>query len=280
MAQPQLGGEKLRNLRRERRDERGKRLTIARLAEEAGFDYRTVSDIERGVAQRPPLETLHRILKTLSKFEPVSTDDKNIVINAFGYHSMFEHPTPEEVERICSEWQGNYSNLKLPAYLISFSQQLLAWNRFAPLILGIKHDSPKLKSFSGITIFDLAFNPEFIGTSHLENGEEFFPKMIRTIKAELQSFRYESWYDDLITQTGQKYPLFKVLWESLPDDLLPINVREHGPVHVRHPNGKLLKFQLVGIDYAGDPRFRVVQYQPIDSITLTEWNTWVEQEGE
>jgi transcriptional regulator with XRE-family HTH domain len=251
-----------------------------RYGDDQSLSSRTVSNLERGSSERPSLATLHVILNALDKFAPVLIEDKNIVLNAYGYHSILEHPTPEEVERICSEWQGDYSNLKLPAYLISFSQQLLAWNSFAPLILGIKHDSPKLKSFSGITIFDLAFNPEFIGTSHLENGEEFFPKMIRTIKAELQSFRYESWYDDLITQTGQKYPLFKVLWESLPDDLPPINVREHGPVHVRHPNGKLLKFQLVGIDYAGDPRFRVVQYQPIDSITLTEWNTWVEQEGE
>lgn len=281
MANPLVGGEKLRALRRERRDKHAKRLTIERLAEEVGCDYRTLSDIERGIAQRPPLETLHRILNTLSKFAPVSTEDKNIVLNAYGYHSILDFPTPDEIEKACRDWNERYHHLRLPSYLvISLSQQLLSWNRYAPLILGIKYGASELETLKGITILDLAFNPQFIAASRIENGEEFLPKLVRIIKSEMQLFRYESWYQDFVAENSQKYPLFKTIWESLPDDLPSVDVRTIGPVHVRHPNGKLLKFQLLGIDFVDDPRFRAVQYHPVDSVTLSEWNTWVEQEGE
>jgi hypothetical protein len=128
------------------------------------------------------------------------------------------------------------------------------------------------------TDFDLAFNPDFIASSRTENHKEFFPNLISTLKAEMQIFRYEKWYEDLILQTGERYPIFKQLWESLPNNLPSADVRTHGPIHIRHPNGNLLKFQLVGIDFVDDPRFRVVEYRPIDSTTLSEWISWIEQE--
>lgn len=276
MEQANIGGDKLRSLRRGRHDERGKRLTLESLASAAGFDYRTISDIERGVAQRPPLETLHRIFTTLEQFGTVSVEDRNTVLQAYGYHPILIPPTDAEIAQASAAWAEQYCHMKLPGYLVTYTQHLVAWNRYALLILNITDNERIVKQFRNITIFDLAFNPLFIAASRIENAKEFIPKLLYTVKAEMQMFRYEKWYQDLIAETSQQYSLFKTIWESLPEDLPSVNVRTHGPIHITHPDGELLKFQILGIDFASDPRFRVVQYHPADSSTIKIWNQWVE----
>lgn len=279
LSQSNVGGEKLRYLRRERYDHEGKRLTIEKVAEAAGFNYRTLADIERGVAKRPPLETIQRILKTLAQFAPIPVKEKNIVFNAYAYQPIFDTPSAREVEQACQLWQEQYQNLRLPAYLVTFSQQLLTWNRYAPLILGVNYGSKELEKLRGVTIFDLAFNTDFIASSRIVNGETFFPDMLRVIKAEMQLFRYEEWYQMLISETKNNYPVFESIWDSLPEVLPSVAVRTFEPVQIQHPSGKILKFQLMGVDFADDPRFRSVQYHAVDAVTLNEWNLWIEAEG-
>ncbi|NJL05719.1 MAG: helix-turn-helix transcriptional regulator [Chloroflexaceae bacterium] len=274
--QATIGGDKLRSLRRERHDERGKRLTIESLASAAGVDYRTISDIERGVAKRPPLEMLQRIFTTLAQFGAVSVEDKNLVLSAYGYHVLFVPPTEAEVEHACHLWLAEYTHIHLPSYLVSYNQRLLIWNRYAPAMLGIAGTDPQTARFKQLRIFDMVFNPELPTALKLLNPEELAPKLLALIKAELRLFRSEAWYQELIQTTSADYPEFAVLWNSLPDDLEVGRMRTVGPIRIQYGEDMILTFNIYSSDFVSDPRFRVVQYHPADSSTIKIWNQWVE----
>lgn len=275
------GGSQIRRLREERhytKDGKHRRLSMEVLADKAGLDYRAVFDIEHGKTRRPSWDTLVRLLDALNEFLPVSPDDRAGVFSCYGYRSAPPKPTDGECQAAALEWQREYQHIKLPMYLVDFTQRLIAWNEFAPRILGMTSDQAEIQQFKDITTFDLAFGARYIAASRIVNGDEFLPLLIRTIKAEMQEFRNEAWYIELIQDASERYPLFKELWNAAPDVQPPVSVRQHGPIAIRHSDGAILKFQLLGIDFVNDPRFRVVQYHPVDEPTMQAWNAWIQEE--
>ncbi len=273
------GGELLRALR-QRREGRKRKLTIEQVAEQSGITYRALWNIEHGNTAKPNKAVLDSILNTLDAFLPITIEQRNEVLMAFKYPPLLTPPTDVERTRVAVEWQNEYRHLTQPAYLVDFTQRLLAWNRYAPRILGMEYNDPRLRKLKGITIFDLAFNSDFIAASRITNGAEFLPNMIQVIKAEMEPFSDTNWYKELIDETSTKYPLFKSIWNSLPSNLPMVRLRTMGPVQVQHPDGKILKFHLMGVDFVNDPRFRIVQYHPADVTTLSEWNKWIDLNDE
>ncbi len=278
MSTDHIGAAKLRSLRKARTDTDEKRLTIERLAASAGFDYRTISDIERGVALHPPLATLQRIFSALDALGAVTVADKNTVLQAYGYYPILVPPTPAEIERACQTWLDEHQHTHLPAYLVSYNQRLLVWNRYAPRMIGLSIESLPIGSFENITVFDLVFSPQLPSTMRLLNAEELAPKLLTLMKAEMRPFQDEEWYRDLIETTSIQYPLFKAIWEQIPDDLDMVLIRTVGPVRFQYDADTVLSFTIYGTDFINDPRFRVVQYHPADPTTITIWNQWVAEE--
>ncbi len=272
------GGELLRSLRKARTDAAGRRLTIEGVARAAGFDYRTISDIERGVIPTPSLPTIQRIFAALDSFGDVTVADKNMVLQAYGYHPILVPPTPAEIERACRLWLEEHQHTHLPAYLVSYNQRLLVWNRYAPRMLGLTIESLPNGIFEHVTVFDLVFNPQLPSTMRLLNAEELAPKLLTLMKAEMRPFRDEAWYRDLIETTRTQYPLFQAIWAQIPDDLEMVPIRTVGPIRFQYDADTVLSFTIYGTDFINDPRFRVVQYHPADPTTITIWNQWVVEE--
>lgn len=279
------GGELIRELRCRRKEkekkkekEEEKKATLENVAEKAGITSRALSDIERGETLKPERATLINVLNAINSFTKVTASERNTVFEAFGYSPIIEPPSDAECAQVIKMWREQYSNIRLPMYLVDFTQRLLAWNEYAPRILGMRDGDVRLQRLRNITIFDLAFNPLFIAASKITNGGDFLLQMVSIMKAEMQMFQNEPWYEDLIDRSKSDYPLFKELWENLPTKLPTVPVRTMGPLHVQYREGSILKFQLLGIDFADDPRFRTVQYHPYDGETIKEWNAWIEAE--
>ncbi len=119
-----IGGEKLRSLRQARRGADGRRLTIEGLAQAAGFDYRTISDIERGVMPTPALATMQRIFTAFEQFAAVAVEDKNAVLMAYGYQPIFVPPTDAEIKQTRALWAAQYCHMKLSDYLVTYTHDL------------------------------------------------------------------------------------------------------------------------------------------------------------
>lgn len=267
------GGYKLRALRKARKK------SMEEIAGDAGISYKALAEIETGVTQRPTKETLDKILDALDRVSPISTEERLGIYDAFDYKAPFPLPSEEEVAWARKKWQEDYQNVPYPAYFVDFAQRLLDWNRYIPRFLGMKYNDPALSRFRNITIFDLAFNTVYKAASMIENADEFLPQMIYVIRREFQPFLSEAWCIECVEKAQQEYPKFKQLWEAVPQEgLQALGLRTMGPLHLRVANGKLLKFQLIGTDFAFDPRFRAVQYIPLDETTMRQCLEWMEEE--
>ncbi len=273
-----IGGEKLRRLRQDRRGADGRRLTIEGLARAAGFDYRTISDIERGVMPNPALVTIQRIFTALAQVAAVAVEDKNAVLMAYGYQPIFVPPTDAEIARACQLWLEEYQHIYLPSYLISYDQRVLVWNRYAPRMMGLTLETLPYGSIENVRVFDMLFNQQLPSTTRLLNADELAPKLLALVKAELRPFWDEPWYHEMVRTASENYPAFGPIWESIPDDLKAVSIRTVGPIRLQYDADTVLSFNTYGADFVSDPRFRVVQYHPADPTTIKIWNQWVEEE--
>lgn len=277
------GAQKLRELREERNRRFPRAASMEVIAVDAEISFRALHKIETGVTKEPNRETIVRILNALHKVYPISLREYNDVLNKFGFVGAFLLPLPPTDEEIAWARQRLHADEYnvYPAYLVTIEQELRDWNRFAPRIVGLKYGTPEMDAFRGITIFDLALNPTYRAALNIENHEEFIPHMIYVIKRELVPLRNELWYHNLVEKAKLKYTRFKEVWESIPDEgLEPVGQRAMGPMHIRTPDGTLLKFRLLGSDFADDLRFRLVQYTPIDDVTEQQCRLWAEEERE
>ncbi len=267
------GGVQLRALRKARKK------SMVDIAAEACITYKTLAQIETGVTERPTKETLEKILTALDQISVVSSEERRAVFDAFDYKEALPLPTDDEIAWECRKWQEDYQNVPHPAYFVDFAQRLLHWNRYIPRFLGLKHDDPGMRRFKNITTFDLAFNPFYKATTMIENRADFLPQMVYVIKREFQPFRAQTWCVECIEKAQQNYPEFRAVWDAIPEEgLQSLGLRTMGPLHLRVTNGNLLKFQLLGTDFAFDPRFRSVQYIPLDDITMRQCVEWMEEE--
>ncbi|NJL55912.1 helix-turn-helix transcriptional regulator [bacterium] len=278
MSNNHVGAVKLRSLRKARMDKTGKRLTIEKLAFHAGFDYRTISDIERGVTVQPPLQNIQRIFNTLDQFGTVSVEDKNTVLQAYGYQPIFMLPTEAEIEHACQLWLEEYQHIHLPSYLISYDQRVLVWNRYAPRMMGLTLETLPYGSMENVRVFDMLFNQQLPSAVRLLNADELAPKLLALVKAELRPFWDEPWHHEMVRTASENYPAFGAIWESIPDDLETVSIRTVGPIRLQYDADTVLSFNTYGADFVSDPRFRVVQYHPADSTTIRIWNQWVAEE--
>jgi transcriptional regulator with XRE-family HTH domain len=266
-------GIKLRELRKERK------VSLLNLALDISSTAKTLSRIENDTTEQPSRELIQSIFDALDTYLPVKFKDRHFVFSAYKYKLSFPLPSPSETEEAIKHWRDTYSIVPFPAYLVDFSQRLLEWNRLAPRLLGINYDNPQTSLFENVTIFDVTFGlaSKFV---EIVNREEYIPELIRTMKSEFIPYVGEPWYEPRISEAKQKYPEFAKIWNSLPDgeNLIAPELGNTIPISIK-PSEKegLLRFRLLRVDFATDPRFRVVQWIPIDEITHLQCMIWIKE---
>ena len=97
-------------------------------------------------------------------------------------------------------------------------QQLWAWNRFAPRLIGLHPDDPATARFLGVSTVDLIFNSAFEARLLVANPEEYFPRQIHNIKVGIEPLREQPGYRELVAQWSS-FPGFTELWNQMPGDM-------------------------------------------------------------
>lgn len=276
--QPQrktLGGEKLRELRQVAR------LSLLELAAqletdlEKAIDVGHINRIETGHITKPTVETLETILAGLH----AGYGDRRAVLEAFGYSFPHALPTQSEIDEMRYLTAIELKNSTYPMLLIDLGHRLLAWNRYAPRLLGRHPDDPTLDTFYAVTTFDLVFNPALGGRLLVENPAEFWPTWLGMVKADMHSYRHESWFVELFAQVGG-LPGFSEVWNSLPEGdarlVAPLNV---APLKLNVLGRGVLQFRLSPSDFLRDRRFQFVHFTPFGAATLRACADWAEEEG-
>jgi len=268
----QNGGSQIRTLRKTRK------VSIDNVAIEAGITYKTLSDIERGITKRPAREVLQRILDTLHLVSPLAVEDQQEIMYAFGYQRPYPVPSQIEVAQAHDYWREVYDDqIPYPAYLGDIVQRLLAWNSAALRLFGFTRTDPRLEMIKNITIFDLGFglSPKF---APVLNKDEFFPDLIRTMKAEFYPYRDEEWYHDCIQPVREKYPYFDKLWSAVSEEEIKKSMLGNAvPIVMDVPEAGPLTFRLTRVPFANDPRFFISQWLPVDDKTMTVCMDWNQQ---
>ncbi len=266
------GGAKLRKLRKDRHE------TIENLATDAGITYKTLSEIERGVTKQPAKEILGKILKALAELAPLRLDEQESIYKAYGYKAPILLPTTEEIKAAVKVWHKSY-NVPKPAYLVDISQRLLAWNKYAIHLLGLRPNDPRLRNFKNITIFDFAFNSITAPLIEVVNINEYVPTLIKVMKMESEPYKGEPWYDKWINDTKQKYLGFRDLWDAAENNPLDLGFADVIILRIPNENG-LFKFQLSRSPFATDSRFYTVTWDPVDQKTILKCAAWVDDDNE
>ncbi len=269
-----LGGKKLRELRLERSE------TIEHIAIDAGITYKALSEIERGITKRPSWENLYSILEALEEYGEIGGEDWQIVFESYGYRKPYPLPSEGEIKQARQQWREDYGHIIYPAYLVDFSQRVLDWNRYAPKLLGMSRADLRTNLFQNVTVFDLAFgfSRRFI---HVVNEEEYLYSFVYTTKNMMESYRDEPWYAKCMRVAWEQYPVFKKLWDSIPEDgPQPSLTGLAVPIVLDLPGeSSHLTFQLVKVDFVADERFWIVQWIPVDEITMRRCLEWVQEEA-
>jgi hypothetical protein len=160
-----------------------------------------------------------------------------------------------------------------PAYLIDIQENVLAWNRYAPHLLGLAHDDPRTECLRNKTTIDFAFGL-YRSYVKISNQDYFLENFVHALKRRLLPHREEAWAVELVGKNSALYPEFKRFWEYLPDEVPP----PHKPaiVSLDMPGLGQLNFHL-GVLAFDDPRFFISEWTPTDDYTSMICRAWTKE---
>lgn len=252
----------LRQLRNERH------LSLEYLAGEAGITTLALSNVELH-SSKPQRDNLLRILDVLEKAAPLSIGNRKAVLESFGYTDNLGLPNQLDIDRAIDTWRQAFNNAPYPAYLVDIAQRIHDWNRQAMVLLNRQEED-----LAGLTLFDLMFDLPTHGDIKALNHEEIVKKTIPLVMVDYLRYGEQDWCGRVIAEAEAKYPAFRELWPDFAAsalaamDLSSSDITSTMPVMLVNPAGDAMNFQVVGIDMVSDPRFRVVQYVPLDMPTM------------
>ncbi len=281
-------GKRLRELRLERwgmKNEDGRRITIdgrrstkEYMAEYAGISTKSLTEIEDGVTKQPARKTIDLILDILGQFHEIDWVTRQSISAAYGYKLPVAPPTQIEGQWARHNWEKANSEIWFPAYLVDIIHRLWGWNKFAPRLLGLSPSDAKLTRFAQVDILDVLFK---LSSSYVEivNRDEYIPSLIVTMKAQFQPYLGEIWYTEWVKEAQNRYPEFRRLWSEIDDEeILPYAMGNPTPIKIRIKSAlDILKFQLMAVGFANDPRFIVAQWIPVDEFTALQCLLWKKQ---
>lgn len=249
-------GTQIRDLRTERK------LSIESLAGDADLTPLALSNLELK-SVHPKRETLIKILDSLDTTQAVPIGKRRALLEAFGYLDAPVLPNSDDIQRAVEAWQQPFQDIPYPAYLVDFAQRIHDWNDRALLLMG----QPREK-LVGVTVFDLMFSPQQRGTLRLLNEEELIQKTVRQLWNEYQPFADQAWCKECLEKARKRYPHFGTLYDRCAgSEITDIDVRTLEPVLFATPDGHTVTFKIIGTDLVSDPRFRAIQYIPVETET-------------
>lgn len=277
MATSSSGGYALRELRKLRK------LNLDDVAGQAEIAFKTVQEIETGITKQPSYPVVEKILDAITELSPENPPtpaQKQNIMHYFGYRISFPKPTSKEVQSAVERWRKDNFDVPYPAYLVDCSQKVLDWNIFAPRLLGLTYSHPATQFYKQATVYDLAFNLSVRRGFHFDKAEEYLASLVSLMKYEFEPFSEEDWCVETLNKAKKEYPEFAQMWDNTVVSLVnEVSYRTMKPLHIVNPNdGSILKFRLMGADFVNDPRFRSVQYLPLDTLTMQHCLLWAEQE--
>jgi transcriptional regulator with XRE-family HTH domain len=252
------GGNRLRALR----DYAGKTQLEVELDASLGIGY--LQRVESGKVRYPERDTLERILAALS----ARYTERRDILELFGYVVDAPLPNQADIQWAVEICQTELNSAVFPAYLLDCGHRLLAWNRYVLKLFNIK----ALNQPSFVSMLRLIYDPAYGVTSLIANPEVFFPAQIDALRYEMQWFRHEAWYQELIGELLAQCPLFARYWS---EPRQPIAARPLFPIQIAIPAASTLQFWLTSAPFAQDRRFRIIYYLPADSITMQQCVAWM-----
>ncbi len=253
-----VGGAKLRALRN------ASGLTQLTVELEASLGTGYLQRVESGRVQQPERETLERILDALA----ATFAQRRDVLETFGYIVTITPPLHQDSAWAIQQTDPMLHKVSFPAYLLTCTHHLLAWNVAAEQLFG-QVGVPNLADFQSTPIFHLFFEPQRGVLPAIANATEFLPAVVQALRHEISKFQHEAWCTALIDKLLQDLPLFKTHWELISSN--PPSVvaaRPLVPIEIAPIIGGKLKFRITAEPLTTDPRFRVVYYLPANGATL------------
>lgn len=270
-----VGGRRLRELRKRA----GLSLLdlAGKLESELGksIDAAHINKIETGSIKQPQAETLDAILAGLH----ANYGERRLVLEAFGYCLPMVLPALDEIKDVRRLAANELDDATYPILLIDFGHRLLAWNRYAPRLLGLHPDDPAVKTYIGLTTFELVFDPNRRGRLLVANSEEFWPTWLHLVKSGFYMFCNDPWYKELF-EKARSLPGFANVWDSLPEE--PVRLVKSlsiVPLKLHVPGVGTLQFRLSPSDFLLDTRFQYIHFTPFGATTLRACAIWAEEEG-
>jgi hypothetical protein len=136
-----------------------------------------LTKLKREALRMPTVETIETILAGLH----ASYADRRDVLLAFGYGLPLALPTQREIDEMLSLTVNELKDATYPMMLIDLGHRLLAWNRYAPRLIGKHPNASTLEAYYGVTTFDLVFNPALDDRLLIQNPESFWPAWLRGV---------------------------------------------------------------------------------------------------
>jgi transcriptional regulator with XRE-family HTH domain len=258
------GGAKLRALRE------GARRTQLWVEIEAGLGTGYLQRLESGRVVQPEPATLERILIALE----TRYSERREVLELFGYTVVTPLPSAEEIAWAGAICQRELHEVPFPAYVLDCTHRLLLWNQAVPRLFGMAPDDPTLGGLAHQSLLAAWFAADSPLAGLIAEPETFLPALIRALRAEMQQFRTEAWYTEVLASL-QALPRFRHYWAVVEQQpALASAARALVSVRLTTPGAGLLQFRLSSEHFVRDARFRLVYYFPADPATMYQCAAW------
>jgi hypothetical protein len=237
---------------------------------EAGLGTGYLQRLESGRVMQPEHATLDRILTALK----ARYSERREVLELFGYMVVTPLPREEEIAWACAVCQQELHEVPFPAYVLDCTHRLLFWNCFVPRLFGIAPDDHTLGGLARQSLLAAWFDDDSLLAPLVAEPETFLPALIRALRSEMQQFRTEAWYPEVLAPL-YALPRFRHYW-AVVERQPPLASAARALVSVRltTPGAGLLRFRLSSEHFVRDARFRLVYYFPADPATMRQCAAW------
>ena len=289
------GGAELRALR----EQAGK--TQLWVEAEAALGTGYLQRVESGRVAQPERPTVERILDALG----ARYNDRRATLELFGYVVATPPPTDDEVAWARAAARRELAEVAFPAYVLDCMHRLVAWNEYAPRLLGGGPDASRLhragagdrgrresrpgdpglprteagesrlRGLAGRSMLAPWFDPTSPLGALVVEPDRFLPALIRALRYEMHPFHAEGWYSRMYADLLDTLPRFRRYWDQVAREPPSASAaRALVPVRLAAPGVGVLEFRLSSEPFVRDARFRVIYYFPADPATMRQCAAW------
>lgn len=236
---------------------------------ELGTGY--LQRVEAGKVAQPGRATLDRILTALD----ARYSERREVMELFGYLVATPPPTEDDIAWARAVSQRELHEVPFPAYVLDCMHRLIAWNRLVPPLFRLPPDDPSLGGLARRSLLAAWFDPASPIARLVAEPDDFLPAMIRAARYEMQQFRTEAWYAEMVAGLIADLPRFRQYWQSVEQEPAPASAaRALVPARLAVPGAGVLEFRLSSEHFTRDARFRLVYFFPADPATMQHCAAW------